>query len=174
MLLFAAAIVIIVLQYKHKQLMEAEAEMKRQIDTMKQDLRQTVKSSVMEEEVASRLRMMLTASRAAKKTKGHNNEWSSLVWQVMYGKDNLFDAAQTTIEAVYPNLYAAIKDKHPDFTKTESRLCLLSFSDLSNSEMAEILGLSLNTVNQNRSNLRKKLNLKSEKMKEQLRNALSS
>ena len=52
-------------------------------------------------------------------------------------------------------------------------MCLLSFTDLSNTEMAEILGLSLNTVNQNRSNLRKKLNLSSDKLKDQLRDELS-
>ena len=171
-LLLAAAIVIIVLQYKQKRLMETEAEMKSQIDALKQDLRQTVKSSVMEMEVALRLRMMITANQVKKKAK-EPNEWGDLVWQVMNGKDNLFDAAQSTIETVYPNLYAFIAENHPDLTKTEARLCLLSFTDLSNTEMAKILGLSLNTVNQNRSNLRKKLNLNSDKLRDQLLDELS-
>ena len=165
--------VILFLQYKQKRLMEAEAELESQIDAMKQDLRQTVKSSVMEKEVALRLRMMLTANHVKKKAKDPNNEWGTLVWQVMNGKDNLFDAAQATIETVYPDLYNIITESHPNLTKTEARLCLLSFTDLSNTEMAEILGLSLNTVNQNRSNLRKKLNLKSDKLKDQLRDELS-
>ena len=38
-LLFIAAIIILVLQYRHKQLLEEESMMKRQIDTMKQELR---------------------------------------------------------------------------------------------------------------------------------------
>lgn len=172
-LLLVAAIVIMALQHKQKRLMEAEAELKSQIDAMKQDLRQTVKSSVMEKEVALRLRMMLTATHAKKKDKDPNNEWGTLVWQVMNGKDNLFEAAQATIETVYPDLYNIITESHPNLTKTEARLCLLSFTDLSNTEMAEILGLSLNTVNQNRSNLRKKLNLSSDKLKDQLRDELS-
>ena len=88
-LLLVAAIVIMALQHKQKRLMEAEAELKSQIDAMKQDLRQTVKSSVMEKEVALRLRMMLTATHAKKKDKDPNNEWGTLVWQVMNGKDNL-------------------------------------------------------------------------------------
>ena len=171
-LLLVTTIVILFLQYKQKRLKEAEAELKSQIDAMKQDLRQTVKSSVMEKEIALRLRIMLTANHVKKKTKDPNNEWGTLVWQVMNGKDNLFDAAQATIETVYPDLYAIITESHPDLTKTEARLCLLSFTDLSNTEMAEILGLSLNTVNQNRSNLRKKLNLNSDKLKDQLRNEL--
>ena len=172
-LLLVTTIVILFLQYKQKRLKEAEAELKSQIDAMKQDLRQTVKSSVMEKEIALRLRIMLTANHVKKKTKDPNNEWGTLVWQVMNGKDNLFDAAQATIETVYPDLYAIITESHPDLTKTEARLCLLSFTDLSNTEMAEILGLSLNTVNQNRSNLRKKLNLNSDKLKDQLRMTLS-
>ena len=171
-LLLAASIVIIALQYKQKRLMETEAEMKSQIDALKQDLRQTVKSSVMEMEVALRLRMMITANQVKKKAK-EPNEWGDLVWQVMNGKDNLFDAAQSNIETVYPNLYAFIAENHPDLTNTEARLCLLSFTDLSNTEMAKILGLSLNTVNQNRSNLRKKLNLNSDKLRDQLLDELS-
>ena len=65
-LLLVAAIVIMALQHKQKRLMEAEAELKSQIDAMKQDLRQTVKSSVMEKEVALRLRMMLTPKPLSK------------------------------------------------------------------------------------------------------------
>jgi Bacterial regulatory proteins, luxR family. len=49
----------------------------------------------------------------------------------------------------------------------------LSFSDLSNKEMAEILEISKFTIDKNRSKLRDKLNLKPEKMKEQLRQVIS-
>ena len=172
-LLFIAAIIILVLQYRHKQLLEEESMMKRQIDTMKQELRQTVKSSVMDEEVALRLRMILTANRTTKKAKDPQNVWLPLVLEVMNGKDNLFDAARATIEMAYPNVYSILMQKHPSLSETEAKVCLLSFSDLSNSEIAELLNLKQNTVNQNRSTLRKKLNLKPERMKEQLRNALA-
>ena len=147
--------------------------MKRQIDAMKQDLRQTIKSSVLDEEIASRLRMMLTAYRTTKKAKDPKNEWRLLVSQVMNNKENLFEAACATIEIAYPNLYAIIMKEHPNLSETEAKVCLLSFSDLTNAEIAELLELRLNTVNQNRSTLRKKLNLKPDKMKEQLRNALA-
>ena len=75
--------------------------------------------------------------------------------------------------------YDSVKDfincgwKQADLTETEIKVCLLSCSDLSNAEIAEFLELRINTVNQTRSNLRKKLNLKSSKMKEQLRDRLS-
>lgn len=172
-LLFVAAIIILVLQLRHKQMREAEAEMKRQIDAMKEDLRRTVKSSVMDEEITLRIKMMLTACRTKKNVKDPKNEWQPLVNQVMNGKENLFEAVRATVEMVYPNLYSVLMEKYPNLTETEAKICLLSFCDISNAEMAELMGLRLNTVNQNRSTLRKKLNLNSDKMKEQLRNVFS-
>ena len=147
--------------------------MKQQIDAMKQDLRQTVKSSVMEEEITLRLKMMLTAYRTTKKAKDPQNEWKTLVNQVMNGKENMFEAVRATVEMVYPNLYHTIREKYPSLTETEAKIYLLSFCDLSSSDTAELLDLKPNTVNQNRSTLRKKLNLGSDKMKGQLLNALS-
>ena len=173
-MLLASAIIILVLQHRHKQMLKAEEEMKQQIDAMKQDLRQTVKSSVMDEEVVLRLRMILTAQRTTKQAKDPKNEWRPLVLQVMNGKKNLFEAAQTSVEMAYPNLYAIITEKYPNLTETEAKICLLSFCDISNAEMAELLGLRLNTVNQNRSTLRKKLNLDFDKMKEQMRDMLAN
>ena len=173
-LLFVSAIIILLLQYRHKQMLKEEEEMKQQIDAMKQDLRQTVKSSVMDEEVVLRLRMILMAQRTTKQAKDPKNEWRPLVLQVMNGKKNLFEAAQTSVEMAYPNLYAIITEKYPNLTETEAKICLLSFCDISNAEMAELLGLRLNTVNQNRSTLRKKLNLDFDKMKEQMRDMLAN
>ena len=172
LLLFTATVIITVLQYRHKQMMEAEKEMKSLIDSMKADLRQTVKSSVMDGEMAYRLRMILAAKRAAKRAKNFQNEWGDLVNQVMNGKETMFDAARATIERVYPNLYSVLMEKYPNLTETEAKICLLSFCDISNTEIADLLGLQTTTINQNRSSLRKKLNLKPEKMKDQLRKAL--
>lgn len=173
-LLFISTIIILFLQYRHKQMMEAEEEMKQQIDAMKHDLRQTVKFSVMDEEVALRLRMILTAQRITQQAKDPKNEWRPLMLQVMNGKKDLFEAAQTSVEMAYPNLYAILAEKYPNLTETETKICLLSFCDISNAEMAELLGLRLNTINQNRSTLRKKLNLDFDKMKEQMRDVLAN
>ena len=171
-LLLLSAAIILALQFRHKRMREAEKELKRQIDTMKQDLRETVKSSVMDEEIALRLRMILTASRTTKKAKDPQKEWMPLVMQVMNGKENHFEAARSTIEMAYPNAYTILIGKNPNLSETEAKVCLLSFSDLSNAEIAELLDLRQNTINQHRSTLRKKLNLKPDRMKEQLRDAL--
>ena len=172
-LLLVTTIIVLILQYRRKQLLESEEEMKQQMDAMKQDLLQTVKSSVLDQEISSRLRMIIFAYRTSQRENDPKKEWQPLVMKVMNGKDSPFEAAQSILETVYPCLYSTIKESYPNLTETEAKVCFLSCSDLSNTEMADLLGLSLNTVNQNRSNLRKKLNLKPDRMKEQLRSALS-
>lgn len=172
-LLFAATSILLVLQNRHKKLVEAETELKAQIDTMKQDLRQAVDASIMDEEIASRLQMILTATRIIKRAKDQKSEWQPLVNQVMCGKDTPFDAARTVLETAYPDMHSIITEEYPNLTEAEAKVCLLSFSNLSNAEMAELSGLTTNTVNQSRSTLRKKLNLDSNKMKEQLQNTFS-
>ena len=172
-LLLITTVVILVLQNRHKQLLKSEEEMKQQLNGLKQDLLQTVKTSVLDHEISSRLRMILKVHDKTLQGNDPKKEWQSLVWQIMNGKEDSFEAARSVLETSYPNLYSIIQENYPDLTETETKVCLLSCSDLSNTEMAKLLGLRLNTVNQNRSNLRKKLNLKPDRMKEQLHTILS-
>ena len=79
LLLFVAAVIILALQIRHKQMREAEAEMKRQIDNLKSDLRQSVKTSYLEQELYSRLRLIIAAYNMQKKVNYPNNEWSSIL-----------------------------------------------------------------------------------------------
>lgn len=168
LLLLVLAIIILILQYRHKQMLKAEVEMKRQLNSLKENLRQSVKSSVLDKVVVSQLETIIIANRIKSKAKDPKNEWLPLFLEVMHGKENTFEAAQALIEAAYPNLFSVILEKHPNLNETEAKICMLSCFDLSNSEMGELLGLRTNTINQNRSTLRKKLNLKPEKMSEQL------
>lgn len=143
------------------------------MDALKRDLLQTVKTSVLDQEISSRLRTIILAYRTAQRAKDPQKEWQPLVMQIMNKEQEPFEAARDVLESAYPNLYSTIQTNYPDLTETEAKICLLSCSDLSNTEMAQFLGLKTTTVNQNRSNLRKKLNLKSDNMKEQLRVTLS-
>ena len=172
-LLLITTIFILFLQYRHKQLLKSEEEMKQQLDCLKQDLLQTVKTSVLDHEISTRLRLILKVHDKSLQGNDPKKEWQSLAWQIMNGEQEAFEAARSVLETAYPKLYSTIKENYPDLTETEAKICLLSCSDLSNTEIAELLGLSTNTVNQNRSNLRKKLNLKPDRMKEQLRSVLS-
>ncbi len=173
LLLLIAAVIISILQLRHKQMREAEAKMKRQIDDLKNDLRESVKTSYLEQELSSRLRMIIAAYRAQKKAHDPNKEWSSVVFKLMNGEEKLFDAVLEEMEKVYPGVYTVLRQKYPELNETETKVCLLSCSDLSNTEMAEILEMSKYTIDKNRSKLRDKLNLKPEKMKEQLHKAIS-
>ena len=173
-LLFVSTVIIVVLQFRHKQLLKTEEEMKQQLDTMKHELRQTVKSSYLEQELSSRLRLIIHTHRTSKQANDPKKEWNPIVLQVMNGKSSVFEAVEREIEKVYPGLYLALCQKFPYLNETETKVCLLSCCDLSNTEMSEILGLSLNTINKNRSKVRGKLNLKPERMQEQLREALTN
>ena len=172
-LLLITTIITLVLQYRHKQLLRSEEKTRQQMDALKRDLLQTVKTSVLDQEISSRLRTIILAYRTAQRAKDPQKEWQPLVMQIMNKEQEPFEAARDVLESAYPNLYSTIQTNYPDLTETEAKICLLSCSDLSNTEMAQFLGLKTTTVNQNRSNLRKKLNLKSDNMKEQLRVTLS-
>lgn len=172
-LLLALALTILVLQHRHKQMLENEKELKRRLYDLKKDLQQTVKLTVIDGMVVSRLKNILVANRTMNRVKDPRNDWRPLVFDVKAGKENTFEAARSIIEIAYPNIYSVILEKHPDLSETEAKVCLLSCFDLSNAEIAELLGLSINTINQNRSLLRKKLNLKSEKLSEQLHEIVS-
>ena len=173
-LLFISSLVILAFQYRNKKLLKEEEEMKRQIDRMKQDLRQSVKPTVLADEVDMRLQIIISAFQTMKHSNDPKREWRPLVNKIMNGKENAFEAARAAIEMAYPGLYATIIAQHSDLNETEAKICLLSCSSLSNAEIAELLGLKLNTVNQGRSTLRKKLNLRPERLKEQLHYKLFS
>jgi tetratricopeptide (TPR) repeat protein len=127
LLLFISAIIIMVLQYRHKQMIEAEAEMKQQIDFMKQDLRQTLQ--------ALRQRVM-----AIYKT----------------GQEDRLERILAEFAAAYPNAMEKLQAAHPNLTESERNIVVLSFLGFRTKEEAEILHLSLNTVEKYRTNIRKK------------------
>lgn len=60
-------------------------------------------------------------------------------------------------EKVYPNFIADLKVEQPDLTSSELRLVVLERLNLSTTEIANMLGVSRNTINQTRSRLRKKV-----------------
>jgi DNA-binding CsgD family transcriptional regulator len=166
------SVIVLILRHRHNQLLKAEDDLKRKLNTMKEDLRQTVNTSVVDKVLVSQLRNIIVANRTMSRAKDAKNEWRALLLEVMAGQEDTFEAAKTVIEKAYPNLLYAIYEKHPDLSDTEARVCLMSCFDLTNSEIAELLGLSVNTVNQNRSALRRKLSLRSEKLGKQLRDLL--
>jgi tetratricopeptide (TPR) repeat protein len=109
------------------------------------------------QEIAKRLRLILSAARAEKKANDPMKEWTPLVRQVMNNKETAYEAAASVIEEAYPGLQAKISELYPDLNETDSKVCLLSCSDINNTEMGELLDLSVHSIYKSRSELRKKL-----------------
>ena len=120
------------------------------------------------QEIAARLRLILYAVRTEKRANDIKKEWSPLVRQVMNGKETAYEAAMTVIESAYPGLQAKISELYPDLNETDSKVCLLSCSDITNTEMGEILELSVYSINKSRSELRKKLGFEPGELKNRL------
>ena len=120
------------------------------------------------QEIVTRLRLILNAVRTEKRANDIKKEWSPLVRQVMNGKETAFEAAASVIESAYPGLQAKIKELYPDLNETDSKVCLLSCSDITNTEMGEILELSVYSINKSRSELRKKLGFEPGELKNRL------
>lgn len=120
------------------------------------------------QELTNRLRLVLSASRIEKNAYDPKMEWKPLVRQVMNGKETAFESAVSVIEAAYPGLQAFISEHYPDLNETDSKVCLLSCSGLTNTEMGDLLGLTVHSINKSRSELRKKLGFEPDELKDKL------
>ncbi len=69
---------------------------------------------------------------------------------------NRLERIMAEFEAAYPKALKRVAAAYPDLTPTERRIFVLSHLQFRAKEMADLLGLSENTVNQYRYNLRKK------------------
>ena len=70
--------------------------------------------------------------------------------------ENRLERIMDEFEAAYPKALEQLAAAYPDLTPTERRIFVLSHLQFRAKEMADLLGLSENTVNQYRYNLRKK------------------
>ena len=147
---------------------ELVAKLETEISNAEKEKHAFDSNSFVNQEITSRLRLILTAQRAEKRANDPKKEWNPLVRQVMNGKETAFEAAVSVIESAYPGLQAKIGELYPNLNDTDSKVCLLSCSDITNTEMGELLGLSVYSVNKSRSELRKKLGFEPGDLKKQL------
>ena len=130
--------------------------------------KQPEENPFVKQELTTRLRLILSASRIEKNAYDPKMEWKPLVRQVMNGKETAFESAVSVIEAAYPGLQSMIAEQFPDLNETDAKVCLLSCSGLSNAEMGDLLGLSVYSINKSRSELRKKLGFEPDELKNRL------
>lgn len=65
-------------------------------------------------------------------------------------------------DKVYPEFFIRLKQKFPQLSLSEKKFIALSKLKLDNKEMAAMLGVGTDAIRQNRSRLKKKLNLAEE------------
>lgn len=156
-LLLLTSIIVTGLLAQQKKILKEDKQIREELNETKQELQKTVKPEIVTEELSRQLHLILTANHIAKTANDYKKEWSPLVYKINNGKESLFEATADAIERVYPKMYETIKDKHPELNETESKVMLLSCSDLSNAEIGEILGLTVHTINKSKSEIRKKI-----------------
>lgn len=151
--LLLASIVVIGLLVKQKNIIKEDARIRKELEKAKDELHNSVKPKVVEKELSKQLHLILTANHIAEHADDFKKEWSPLVYKINNEKNNMFEAALVAIESVYPGMYNTILKKYPTLNETESKVMLLSCSDLSNREIGRILGLSVHSVNKCRSGI---------------------
>ncbi|OAB79694.1 tetratricopeptide repeat protein [Cochleicola gelatinilyticus] len=72
---------------------------------------------------------------------------------------NLWDEFEVRFEQVHESFYRNLKQKHPDLTPRDKRLCALLKLHLTSKEIAQITGQTSKSVENARTRLRKKLEL---------------
>jgi DNA-binding NarL/FixJ family response regulator len=149
--------VVIILLIRQRNILKENKEIKQELDKTKEELQKSVKPEVVEEELSRQLHLIIMANRISKRADDFKREWATLVIKINNEQENMFDGAVAAIERVYPDMYTTILQKYPNLNDTESKVLLLSCSDLTNTEIAYILGLSVHSVNKSRSEIRRKI-----------------
>lgn len=114
-------------------------------------------------------------ARLAMQSEGINyqKEWEMLKEKTIGDKEMAFDSTVDILEELHHGFMNHLKQKFPELKDKELRVALLSCCDLSNSEIASILGVNVFTVNKTRQNIREKLGMDKKGFKQQIRNILS-
>ena len=157
-LLLLVSIVVIGLLVRQKRILKENERIRKELNKTKEELQNSLKPEIVEKELSRQLHLIITANNIAKMAFDYKKEWSPLVYKINNEKDNMFEASMIAIERVYPDMYATILRKYPALNETESKVLLLSCSDLTNNEIGCILGLSVHSVNKSRSEINKMIN----------------
>lgn len=157
LLLLLVSIVMIVSLVRQKNILKENREIKQELDKTKDELQKSMRPEVVEEELSRQLHLIITANRIGEHANDFKKEWAPLVRKINNEKDSMFEGAMAAVERVYPDMYSTILQKYPNLNDTESKVLLLSCSDLTNTEIGYILGLSVHSVNKSRSEIRRKI-----------------
>lgn len=150
-----------------------KAEVQRNIDTlvsMNRELENTLSQNQLDLRrdllwrfnVARKVLDMNEEISRAEKKSPDASFWVGRLNKIVYGEKDIeeeWDALFQTFNAARPGLAERIREKYPDMTDTEFRVCILLYAGFSVRETALILHLSPNTVQVRRTDIRRKMGL---------------
>jgi len=82
--------------------------------------------------------------------------------EIVYGENHpsQWNTLVDTIDEMHPGLSSFTRSTYPQFTETEFKVCLLSYTGLASKEIALLIYQSVHTVNMARTRIRQKMDLK--------------
>lgn len=134
------------LQYKRRQALKELEAAQNELATFTQNLRE-------KSELAENLR--LENERLA--NAGERSEYLEKLSRSTILTEEDWAQFRNVFEKVHPEFISLLKEKYPDLTPAETRLLVLEKLDLNLQEMANMLGVSKNTIHQTRYRLKKKM-----------------
>ena len=127
-LLSISYVIILILQYRHKRMMEAYHQLQIEFEAASQQAQQA--HQVLQQRVMELYRS---------------------------GQEDRLERILSEFTTAYPQGIEKLQANHPDLTETECHIVVLSFLGFRVKEEAELLNLSANTVGKYRTNIRKKV-----------------
>lgn len=157
-----------------------KAENRRRIEEQKLKMQQQ-KEAMLEEDVRQKSKDLASMSMAVI---AHNDVLDSILKEIneqrsgkitrtldkiqhivqnsLISNNEHWDVFQANFDRVHENFFRKLKDRYPDLTSTDLRLCALLRLNLSTKEIAKMLNLTVRGVESARYRLRKKLELPAE------------
>jgi ligand-binding sensor domain-containing protein/DNA-binding CsgD family transcriptional regulator len=149
---------------KHRQKIHEEA-LKREKELIER------RNAELKSEIASNTILLLNKNESLEQIKGkleelkpaldHKEKVSELIQMV----DNQMDADvyweqfQYNFDQVYMNMLTRLKEKYPDLTRTNLKLCAYLRLNMSSKEIASLMNVTLSGIDKARNRLRKKLGI---------------
>lgn len=149
-------------ELKEKQL-EAEAErIKLELEIKNKEV---LSNSIL---LLNKNEMLENLKNIAKKIDVSNNKENKLLVDEILGllrdntnQDNIWNDFKIHFEEVHQDFFNKLKDKHPDLSENDTRLCAYIKIGMQNQEIANIAFISPESVRKRKQRLREKLNLES-------------
>ncbi|QHT70216.1 tetratricopeptide repeat protein [Rhodocytophaga rosea] len=142
---------------------EKEKELRQELDFRNKALTTHTLNIIQKNEIMEELRELIQEI-VQNNTNTGNIKYSRLIKLIDYSfsLDKDWDEFRMYFEQVHTEFFKKLKEKHPDLSPSELRLCALVKLNLSMKESATLLGISVDSVKTARHRLRKKLQLNTE------------